>query len=100
MEIDLNNPNDFSIDSLKKLVASKESTKPTQFRVTKNGILFLSEIVGNKELSNIKFRLETNASGTDYVGKIASQNELWVNRLFKVINENWPIPSASYIDNF
>ena len=100
MKIDLNNPKDFTIDNLRKLIASEDDSVHTQFRVTNDGFLFLSKEVGNKSLEGIKFRLETNGAYNGYVGKEAAGNDSWVNRIYTVINKNWPRPISSYIDTF
>ena len=98
MRIDLKNPKEFTKENLKKLIASENDSVNTQFRVTNDGILFLSKIVGNKELDDILFRLETNVMGNGYVGKTASENEIWVTRIYNVVNKNWPDSESSYID--
>ncbi|MES2592201.1 MAG: hypothetical protein V4608_09975 [Bacteroidota bacterium] len=100
MKINLKDPNDFTIDNLRKLIASEDDSVHTQFRVTTDGYLFLSRIVGNQKLDNIAFRLETNGSNNGYVGKKAASNDNWVNRVFKVVSKNWPQPSSTYIDDF
>jgi hypothetical protein len=98
MRINLNNTGEFTIESLKKLIASEDDSVNTQFRVTNDGYLFISKVVGNKELDEIKFRYETNGMGNGYVGKKASEDEIWVNLIFNSVNENWPNPSSSFID--
>ncbi len=100
MTIDLKNPEENTIEKFRRLVASVDDTKDTQFRVTEEGILFLSEDVGNRNLDNILFRLETNGTGNGYVGAEAAKDELWLTRLYKGVNDNWPKPKSTYIDNF
>lgn len=100
MKINLNAPGEFTIEKLKQLIASEDDSVNTQFRVTDEGILFLSKIVGNRELDGIRFRFETNGMLNGYVGKKASENEIWVKRIFDAVNENWPNPYSTYIDNF
>jgi hypothetical protein len=100
MRIDLKDPESFTIESLKKLITSEDDTEHTQFRVTEDGILFLSKIVGNQEIEGLKFRLETNVNGNGYVGENAAKNEDWVSSVYKAINENWPNPTSTYIDSF
>lgn len=100
MQINLNNKNEFTVDKLKELMASEDDSVNTQFRVSKDGILFISKDVGNQNIDDILFRLETNGMGNGYVGKTASENTLWVKRIYKVIKENWPNASSTYIDNY
>jgi len=52
----------------------------------------------NSEL--IKFRLETLMEGNGYVGIDASQDDSWINRLYKALITNWEKDSQGYIDNF
>jgi coproporphyrinogen III oxidase len=100
MRINLNDPNEFTIENVRKLIASHDDSVHTQFRVTKDGYLFLSERVGNRNLEGILFRLETNSSYAGYVGINASKNDHWVSCIYNVVKKNWPTPSSSYIDLF
>ncbi len=100
MKINLNDPNDFNIENVKELIASADDSVNTQFRVTKDGILFLSTDVGNQKLDGIVFRLETNIAFNGYAGIEASQNESWVSRIYEVIRKNWPKPLSTYCDDF
>lgn len=100
MKIDLKKPNEFTIESLRKLIESEDDSVHTQFRVSTDGFLFLSRIVGNSELDEIKFSLETNIQGNGYVGKSAASNEDWIKRVFDAVNKNWPHPKSTFIDVF
>lgn len=98
MEINLNNQKEFTIENLKALIAQGNDSINTQFRVTDDGLLFISEVVGNKELDGILFRFETNTAG--HVGEVASKNNLWVDRIFQALKDNWPNPTSKLIINF
>lgn len=100
MKINLNNQNEFTLENIKKLIASEDDTVSTQFRVTTEGYLYLSKTVGNNDLEGVLFRLETNVAQNDYIGEAAANDEKWVKRIYNVIKENYPNPSFSYIDNF
>ena len=100
MRINLNDPKDFTIENVRKLIASHDDTVHTQFRVTKDGYLFLSEYVGYQNLDGILFRLETNSSYNGYVGQKGAANERWVKRIYEAVRKNWPHPSSSYIGYF
>ena len=63
MRINLNNTGEFTIESLKKLIASEDDSVNTQFRVTNDGYLFISKVVDDNELAEIKFRYDTNRKG-------------------------------------
>jgi len=97
--IDLNQPGEPTVDSVRKLIASASDTTHTQLRVTKAGVAFISNTdVGTNNIGNLAFRLETWSQGTDHVGPNAAGDAGWVMRLHKVLRDNWPRPSADYID--
>jgi hypothetical protein len=100
MRINLNDSKEFTLENVRKLIASQDDTVNTQFRVTNDGFLFLSKSIGNKDLEGIKFRLETNVAFNGYVGTEAAKNESWVKRIFTVVKNNWPKPTSTYIDTF
>lgn len=90
----------FDKEDVRGLIGSKDDSKHRQLRVTKDGIAYLSDVVGNRELDEILFRLETWDAGNDYVGHEASMDEKWVTRVYNALRKNWPKPSSSYIDFF
>lgn len=100
MRIDIKEEEEFTIESVKELMRSVDDSKMTQYRVTEDGYLFLSEDVGNRNLDGILFRLETNGAFGGYAGPNAANDESWVERVFNVVKKNWPHPESTYIDNF
>lgn len=100
MKLDLNNPEDFTFDNFKKLIAETDDSVNTQYRVTTDGIFFASQDVGNQNLGNILFRFETNDAGNGYAGVDASNSENWVKRIFEAVKKNYPEPESDYIDEF
>lgn len=100
MRINLNDPKEFTLENVRKLIASGDDSVNTQFRVTNDGYLFLSHSVGNRDLEGIKFRLETNGAYNGYVGEDAAKHEAWVTRIYEVVKKNWPNPISTYIDTF
>ena len=85
-----------------KLIASKDDSKDTQFRVTKDGIFFLSEEVGNTNIDGLLFRLETNCAGNSYASVEASKDDKWTQRIYEAVIKHWPDPDpeSSYVDFF
>lgn len=103
MELDLKNAEEFTLDGVKKLIASRDDSTDCQLCVTKSGIAYLSSITGQELLEgehDIYFRFETWGAGNDYVGIAASQDEKLMMRLYKALKKNWPARTAVYIDLF
>lgn len=100
MQIDLNDPSQLTRQKIGDLIASGDDRTHTQLRVTDAGIAYLSDAVGTQQLNGVAFRLETFAAGNDYVGQAASQDSEWIERLYRVLKENWPNPKTSYTDVF
>lgn len=99
MQVNLNDPNDFTIGNIKKLIASKDDSEHRQLRVTKSGIAYLSDEIGADNIDGLAFRFETWSQGNGYCGVSASSVDSWVADVFNWLNENWPNPSGSYIDS-
>lgn len=101
MQINLNNPNALTIQSVRQLIASGSDVTTTQIRVTKDGMAFLAIIDGApRNLSNIAFRLESLGAGGGWVGKDASEDDAWVSRIYEALKANWPHPTSTYINRF
>jgi hypothetical protein len=98
MKIDLNGP--FTTADVADLLASKDDSQHRQVRVTSAGIAYLSDDVGNANVQNLAFRLETFNAGNDYTGERAAADQALVGRIERVLRANWPNPSSSYIDRF
>ncbi|WP_457406925.1 hypothetical protein [Pseudomonas sp. TE24901] len=100
MQIDLNNPENLTLATVRQLIASASDDEHAQLRVTKAGIAYLSSgrAVGGVEIEGLLFRLETWAKGSGYVGKVAASDEVWVTQIFNALKQNWPKPSSDYID--
>lgn len=100
MKIDLNDPAQFTIDNVKRLIASKDDSAPRQLRVNSLGIAFLSDEIGNINIDGLSFRLEIWLEGNGYVGEDAANDDSWVNHIFKCLQKNWPNPTDTFIDSF
>ena len=99
MQIDLSNPEGFTLGAVRQLLASASDDVHTQLRVTKTGIAYISSgVVGGVDIDGLLFRLETWAAGSGYVGKVAASDEVWVMQIFNALKDNWPNPSFDYID--
>ena len=98
LAIDLTQP--FTTADVANLLASQNDTQNWQLRVTSAGIADLSSTVGNVNIANLSFRLETWQAGNRCVGVKAAADKAFVARIEKALRENWPKPSSTYIDLF
>ncbi|WLH48321.1 hypothetical protein [Pseudomonas beijingensis] len=99
MQIDLNAPGGLTLEAVRQLLASASDDEHTQLRVTKGGIAYLSSgVVGGVDIEGLRFRLETWAKGSGYVGRVAASDEVWVMQIYNALKDNWPNPPFDYID--
>lgn len=99
VQIDLNNPENLTLEAVRQLLASASDEEHTQLRVTKAGIAYISSgVVGGTDIAGLLFRLETWAKGSGYVGNVAASDEVWVMQIFNALKQNWPKPPFDYID--
>ena len=99
MQIDLNTPENLTLESVRQLLASASDDQHTQLRVTKAGIAYIScGTVGGTDIDGLLFRPETWAKGSGYVGNVAASDEVWVMQIFNALKQNWPKPPFDYID--
>lgn len=98
MEIDLTDPEEFTIDAVRRLLGSKDDSQNRQLRVTKRGLAYLSDEVGAQKIDHLAFRFETWIAGNGYCGLEAVKNDKWVASVFEDLKENWPNPKSTYID--
>lgn len=98
MQIDLSNPENLTLDAVRQLLASASDDGHTQLRVTQGGIAYLSSVTGGRDVEGLRFRLETWAAGSGYVGNVAASDEVWVTQIFNALKDNWPNPPFDYID--
>lgn len=100
MRINLNDPNDFTRENVSKLIASGNDSQNNQMRVDNDGYAYLSDKIGNQDIDDLRFRLETFVADNGYVGEDAARDSRWVDRIYKVLDRNWPEPQSTYIDDF
>lgn len=98
MQIDLKDPTAFTLEAVRSLIASKDDKQHRQLRVTKNGIAYLSDEVGARNISDLAFRFETWNAGNGYCGAKAAADGKWVQEVYNDLKENWPNPKSTYID--
>ncbi|PTW45094.1 hypothetical protein C8J25_108186 [Sphingomonas faeni] len=98
MQIDLKTP--FTTNDVAQLLGSKDNTRNRQIRVSTTGIAELSDDVGNQNISGLAFRMETFSAGNGWTGVEAAADSRIVARVEKVLKDNWPNPTNTYIDIF
>lgn len=98
MIIDLNQS--FTTDDVAILIASKDDSQHRQLRVTRAGEAYISDDVGNLNISDLAFRLETWDPHNGYTGTAAAADAGFVSRIERTLRDNWPNPSDTYIDEF
>lgn len=99
MTINLNNPNELTIENVKKLIASKDDTQHRQLRVNKHGHAYISDVVGNVKIDDLAFRDETWMMGNGYCGVDASEDSRHVKEVYETLKNNWPNPTNSFLGN-
>lgn len=104
MAINLNESDALTMDSVRQLLASASDETQTQLCVTKAGVAFIAQLnpseSHNPSDDDLLFKVERWMAGNGYVGKKASEDGKWVARIYRVLEANWPIPSAFIIDLF
>lgn len=95
-KIDLNNPDEVTLENVQKLIASKDDTDFHQIRVTFGGVAFVSDDYGNTNAENFALCYETFDRGTSNLGVEASQNEEWVSRVFNRLSTDWAKGARGY----
>jgi hypothetical protein len=79
------------------MISKGDNSRNAQIRADKEGYIFLSQdIVGNKNLDDVKFRLPTLTG--EFVGSIELANSKYVKSLYDLIIKNKD--NTGYIVNF
>ena len=102
MNLDLSDPNEFTIDGVRRLLASKtglefDGSVPGSYSggryrlwVTKNGIAYIEDNAGfptDIDLQNHAIRFES--WHRSYVGKDAANDDKWVNSVYLMLRRWW-----------
>ena len=97
MNLNLNDPNDFTIDGVRRLLASKTGSEPAneypgiyQLRITKDSIAYIKDNwhpPTDSDEQNLAIRFET--WDRTYVGKDAANDDKWVNSVYLMLKRWW-----------
>jgi hypothetical protein len=99
VSIDLTNPQSFTVDAVRQMIAAAHDHVHNQLRVDRQGKAWLSsDAVGGVDLDGLLFRLETWAAGSGCVGPVAASDAVWVTQIYNALRDNWANPSTDYVD--
>lgn len=89
-----------SREQLVELIKNGDDSYDNQIRVTKEGIIFLSRIVGAEDISNLRFRFETYDAGNGYVGPEAADDDEYIDDLYNGLIKTWKSNRTGYVDEW
>lgn len=91
-----------TLEQFRMLVACGNDSHNNQIRVTKSGMVYLSEdIVGSEQLEDVALSFETFSAHNGYVGVKAAEDNSHIIPLYYALIGNWRKGcSHSYIDSF
>jgi hypothetical protein len=91
-----------TLEQFRMLIACGHDTHNNQIRVTKSGMVYLSEdIVGAEQLDDVALCFETFSAHNGYVGVRAAEDDRYVMLLYYALKGNWTEGcSHIYIDSF
>ena len=92
-----------TLEQFRMLIACGNDSHNNQIRVTKSGMVYLSEdIVGAEQLEDVALCFETFSAHNGYVGVKAAEDNRHVISLFYALVGNWTSGNShtTYIDSF
>ena len=91
-----------TLEQFRMLIACGNDSHNNQIRVTKSGMVYLSEeIVGSEQLDDVALCFETFSAHNGYVGVKAAEDNSHIIPLYYALIRNWTSGcSYTYIDNF
>jgi hypothetical protein len=87
---------DFTIDKLRQLIASRNDDQDRQLRVSNDGIIYIEDDPHRNGLTEAHCALNIWNEGEGYLGHDAAQEDQFMNSIFKVLQNNWPERKAAY----
>lgn len=99
LRLNVNDPREFTIENLKKVIASVDDRYHSQYQVTEDGYFIVSREYSHNG-KGIAFWFDTNSAWCGYAGVKAARKELWVNRIYDAVKKHWPNPKSKHIDVF
>lgn len=99
MRINVKDPSEFTVEAVRRLVASKDDSQHRQLRVSEDGYLYLSDVIGNLQLEGTRFTLETTLAGNDYTGKNAAADDDYVTSIYDTVKKHWEEGTRGLVDD-
>lgn len=87
-------------DEFKDLIASADDSVDNQIRVTEEGDIYVSTIVGDRDIEGLRFRFETFEAGEGYVGKEAAKDDRYLEGMYEDLKQYWYDGSRGFIEMF
>lgn len=89
-----------TIEDFKGLIASADDSADSQIRVTEDGEIYISTVVGDVDIDGLRFRFETFEAGNGYVGKEASKDDRYIEGMYEDLKQYWYDGSRGHIEMF
>ena len=98
MKINLNNSDEFTLANVRQLISSEDVKKATHVRVSWRGWVYLEPVDEGNDVDDVAFQFRPWLPEDRKIGPEAAADDNWVLRVYEVLRENWPHPSAQLID--
>ena len=89
MRLNINDPKEFTVPNFARLLASKDDSQHRQLRVSKDGYVYLSDVIGNLEIDDVKFAFESWMQGNGYCGLEAAADAKYVADEYEMVRVAW-----------
>ena len=87
-------------EEFKDLIASADDSVDNQIRVTEEGDIYVSTVVGDMDTDGLRFRFETFEAGEGYVGKDAAKDARYLEGMYEDLKPYWYDGSQGFIEMF
>lgn len=88
------------MNALRELIASKDNSARRQLRVSEDGTVYLSDVIGNHQLAGVRFALATWLEGNGYVGTEAAKDDDWVKSVYDTIEKHWKAGTRDVTEDY
>lgn len=96
MDVKIDITQDFTIDKLRQLIASRNDDQDRQLRVSHEGIIYIEDDPHQHGLTETHCAFNIWNEGENYLGQDAAQSDQFMNSIFKALQDNWPKRKMPY----